>query len=135
MSSSLSIGKHENRAHWRIFLRRSLVRLQLVLKMVEEFGSDVLQDPPQIIEFVAHALDARGTTLAETQPKQRKDTRVHRDTLDRDGLKFVDDEEMEADVRDAEDENAGLGLGPDEMALTALTLLLAVLEGECYFFD
>lgn len=105
---------------------RSLVRLQLVLKMVEEFGADILQEPTQIIAFVAHALDARVDSKPSMEAYQ---TKSPTSGIGLNDLKIVVDEEEEQ-VRDEEDENAGLGLGPDEMILTALTLLLAVLEGK-----
>lgn len=98
--------------------------------MVEEFGADILQEPTQIIAFVAHALDAKDR---KSIPKKVHQSRPPISGIGMNDLKIVVDEEEE-EVRDDEDENAGLGLGPDEMILTALTLLLAVLEGKIPYF-
>jgi hypothetical protein len=98
-----------------------------VLKMVEEMGSEILKEPEQIIAFVAHAMDASETKMGEQE-------------VEREGrgfglgdLKIVSDAEV--DRREDEDEEGIVpGLGPDEMVMTALTLLLAVLEGESHYF-
>ncbi|KAL8281142.1 hypothetical protein RQP46_006500 [Phenoliferia psychrophenolica] len=103
--------------------KRSVLRLQLVLKMVEEMGAELLEDPTQIIAFVAHALDASGPADEDEGPKVPKEPKLS-SGLGLDDLKIVEEGE------EAEDEEEGVvpGLGPDEMAVTALTLLLAVLE-------
>ncbi|KAK4329894.1 hypothetical protein RTBOTA2_005859 [Rhodotorula toruloides] len=117
--------------------RRSVIRLQLVPQMVEQLGSDILSEPGEIIAFVAHALDAE---VGETDVcKLAAPNAGPGPTLDAPaglaGLRLVDKQEEEAkpkiqEVDDAGDTDAGLGtgLGKDEMAMTALTLLLAVLE-------
>lgn len=102
------------------------MRLQLVLKMVDEFGSEILQEPTQIIAFVAHALDVGESvdeglvSIPAPKPSSRGFGMVD--------LKIVEDEEM-IDVG-GDDEPVVSGLGADEMVMTALTLLLAVLESE-----
>ncbi|BGP73193.1 hypothetical protein NBRC10513v2_006597 [Rhodotorula toruloides] len=117
--------------------RRSVTRLQLVLQMVEQLGSDILSEPGDIIAFVAHALDAE---VGETDVSQPTASNARQEsTLDAPaglaGLRLVEEQEGEAkpkirEVDDAGDTDVGLGtgLGKDEMAMTALTLLLAVLE-------
>lgn len=106
--------------------------------MVEQLGSDILSEPGEIIAFVAHALDAEvGDTDTSTPVVSGTDQQptegAHSGLA---GLRLVDEQEEEAKPKirgldDAEDAEAGLGtgLGKDEMAMTALTLLLAVLEG------
>ncbi|BGO94920.1 hypothetical protein NBRC10512_000596 [Rhodotorula toruloides] len=117
--------------------RRSVTRLQLVLQMVEQLGSDILSEPGEIIAFVAHALDAE---VGETDASKPAASNAGQEpTLDAPaglaGLRLVEEQEGEAkpkirETDDAADADAGLGtgLGKDEMAMTALTLLLAVLE-------
>lgn len=103
------------------------MRLQLVLKMVDEFGSEILQEPTQIIAFVAHALDvgdSSGDTAVPPPIAKEPSTRG----FGMADLKIVEDEEMIDNG--GEDEPVIAGLGADEMVMTALTLLLAVLESE-----
>lgn len=118
---------------------RSVTRLQLVLQMVEELGSDILTEPTQIIAFVAHALEADQATpwKAEQQATSGVPARARAESPDigikLSDLKFVDDdaiERAEHEKDDTEEQPVIPGLGHDEMAMTALTLLLAVLEGE-----
>lgn len=112
---------------WVIF--SSVLRLQLVLKMVEEMGAELLEDPTQIIAFVAHALDAsapQADGADEPAPHPAEPQRAG--GLGLDDLKIVDEDDQPAE--DDAEENIVPGLGPDEMAITALTLLLAVLDGE-----
>lgn len=118
---------------------RSVTRLQLVLQMVEELGSDILTEPTQIIAFVAHALEADQATpwQAKQQATSGGPARARAESLDigikLSDLKFVDEDAIERakhEIDDIEEEPVISGLGHDEMAMTALTLLLAVLEGE-----
>ena len=138
--------------------------------MLEELGSDgesaesagngLLQEPEQIIAFVAHALEADSSTPADvdenpTQPplkqKQRREKKEAKFGLASLRIVDSDEEEEEREIEkemkekvqemqeDEEEEPIVPGMGRDEMALTALTLLLAVLEGEsaclCVSFD
>ncbi|GAA6036295.1 hypothetical protein JCM8097_001649 [Rhodosporidiobolus ruineniae] len=136
--------------------KRSLTRLTLILQMLEHLhqpstsspggeqdagggGSDLLTQPTEIIAFVAHALEAADPALSGsaggkgavgTAKKREKREEGKREGLA--GLRIVEeDEAAPEDVKMGdEDEEGGLGtgLGKDEMAMTALTLLLAVLE-------
>ncbi|GEM10871.1 hypothetical protein Rt10032_c12g4888 [Rhodotorula toruloides] len=117
--------------------RRSVTRLQLVLQMVEQLGSDILSEPGEIIAFVAHALDAEVGETDATMPSASNAEKApgHDTRAGFAGLRLVHEPEEEAKpkvraVDDVEDSDSGLGtgLGKDEMAMTALTLLLAVLE-------
>lgn len=106
-----------------MLFRRSVLRLQLVLKMVDDMGAEILQEPTQVIAFVAHAIDASEPPLqaeqVQTSPKSGFGLA---------DLKIVDDDDEEQEEH-VEEDNVVPGLGPDEMIMTALTLLLAVLEG------
>ncbi|GAA5929961.1 hypothetical protein JCM1841_001227 [Sporobolomyces salmonicolor] len=109
--------------------RRSVVRLQLVLKMVEDLGSDIFTDPKEIIAFVAHALDAGSDLKSQPSPSQHSKEGGR-------GIRMEELRIVEEKVEGVEEERAeehleygvAAGLGKDEMVLTALTLLLAVLE-------
>ncbi|KAM0752394.1 hypothetical protein T439DRAFT_379460 [Meredithblackwellia eburnea MCA 4105] len=118
---------------------RLLLRLQLALKMVEEIGpSELVHDPIQVLGFVAHALDAHqeaGQSASRNGHGVGTGSKRKRDQggLGLGDLKIVDEEELdEIEEVIAEDDEGGdseTGLGKDEMTVTALTLLLAVLEG------
>ncbi|GAA5935058.1 hypothetical protein JCM10213_000633 [Rhodosporidiobolus nylandii] len=88
--------------------KRAILRLQLILKMVETLGSSILTSPDEIIAFVAHALSS-----APAEPDANGDRE--------------EDEKVEED-EEAEQLGLGTGLGKDEMVVTGITLLLAVLE-------
>lgn len=128
--------------------RRAVTRLQLVLQMVEHLDAqEILRDrPKEIIGFVAHALDIDGGSTVPA-PAARKEGEGVAAAATGDpiagltGLRLNDPEppsrtgrrpnDAVADEGDQEEAHGlGTGLGRDEMALTALTLLLAVLEGE-----
>ncbi|KAK4052761.1 hypothetical protein OIV83_002048 [Microbotryomycetes sp. JL201] len=106
--------------------KKAVVRLQLVLQMVEMLGSDILTEPEQIISFVAHALDAGHAEVPDKEATEVKTAQP----FGLGSLKIVDDDENVKDLAQADEEEAIIpGIGTDEMATTALTLLLAVLEG------
>lgn len=108
-------------------LARSVVRLQLVLRMVDEFGSELLDQPRQIVAFIAHALPA------DAVQKQEAPIQVAaKPGLGLDDLHIVDPEQNGAENEEDEEDDEALlpGSGVDEITMTALTLLLAVLEGE-----
>lgn len=119
--------------------RRAVTRLQLVLQMVEHLDAqEILKDrPKEIIAFVAHALDVDVDEDTGTADPGEKRTSPSVPLARLAGLKVAEhepDSEARSGIRaaDEEEQDSGLGtgLGKDEMALTALTLLLAVLEGK-----
>ncbi|GAA5886437.1 hypothetical protein JCM6882_001639 [Rhodosporidiobolus microsporus] len=104
-------------------------------------SNSILTEPAQIVAFVAHALEgaAADAMTASSSASSAGATRGKKPAREKEkgglaGLRIVDEEGDEgvrgAEEVDEEDEAAGLGtgLGKDEMAMTALTLLLAVLE-------
>lgn len=105
---------------------RSVLRLQLVLKMVDDMGAEILQEPTQVVAFVAHAIDASEPVSAPSQAEKVPAT--PKSGLGLADLKIVEDDGEEEEEH-VEEDNVVPGLGPDEMIMTALTLLLAVLEG------
>ncbi|KAM0786858.1 hypothetical protein ACM66B_002284 [Microbotryomycetes sp. NB124-2] len=111
--------------------KRAVIRLQLVLQMVDALGSDILTEPEQIIAFVAHALEADRDIADEVVQSETVDSTPASDpTFGLGSLKIVDDEHESRNEASNDDEDAVIpGLGADEIVTTALTLLLAVLEG------
>ncbi|SCZ96883.1 BZ3500_MvSof-1268-A1-R1_Chr4-1g06816 [Microbotryum saponariae] len=109
--------------------KKSLTRLQLVLQMVEEMGSEILKNPEQLVGFVAHALEDD-----EDDGKETKDTGVKTEEVNKEEspsifkLNLIDDDPSKASEEDNGEEPIIPGVGADEMRLTALTLLLALLE-------
>ena len=107
--------------------------------MVEHLDAqEILKDrPKEIIAFVAHALDVDVDEDISTADPGEKPTSPSVPLSGLAGLK-VAEHEPDPEARsgigatDEEEQDSGLGagLGKDEMALTALTLLLAVLEGK-----
>ena len=119
---------------------RSVTRLQLVLKMIQDLGSDILDHSPiHIIGFVAHALnvgqpDNRTAAVPSAPAAQPTPSKASGSGITLADLRIVPDEaENSTSAEDEENANEGdvegLGLGGDEMVVTGLTLLLAVLEG------
>lgn len=113
----------------------------------------MLEQPEQILNFVAHALEADKATqqdeedadeviLEKSSKEKGKEREMRSGGIGLADLRIVDEDELEArereevrqreEMEDENDEDREIpGLGKDEMAMTALTLLLAVLEGEC----
>ncbi|SGZ24900.1 BQ5605_C023g09752 [Microbotryum silenes-dioicae] len=110
-------------------VKKSLTRLQLVTQMVEEMGSEILKKPEQLVGFVAHALEDD-----EDDGKETKDTDVKIEEVNKEEspsifkLNLIDDDPSKASEEDNGEEPIIPGVGADEMRLTALTLLLALLE-------
>ena len=108
-----------------------ILRLQLVLKIIEECGSEIVKEAKQTLVFVDHALESR-----RQEPKKRDkeagSSRSDRNGLALDDLKIVDSDDEEEDLGTQEEaefpELDGSGQG-DELAVTGLTLLLSILEG------
>jgi hypothetical protein len=99
--------------------------MQLVTKMLDKMGASILKEPSQIIAFVDYALGESHSS--GTTKKERRTMEGDGPALRMENLKIVDDDEGAED----EDEEEG-GLGADEeMTMTGLTLLLALLEGAC----
>jgi hypothetical protein len=92
---------------------RVILFLRLVLELQQKLGSSVLTEPEHVLQFVAHAIEPK-------QPEQES-SRIDRGV---DSLRIVDE--------DSDDENDQEVLEEqDEMVVTAVTLLLSILEGKC----
>ncbi|TFK55674.1 hypothetical protein OE88DRAFT_1652095 [Heliocybe sulcata] len=106
---------------------RTLLYLQLINRMQSQMTSStssrILGDPQQALSFVKHALEAAST---EPTRKTKKSSPQRSSGLTLEDLRIVSDDE---DVDTAEvDESLGPSAG-DEMTVTALNLLLSLLEG------
>ncbi|KAG8745544.1 hypothetical protein FRC10_007722 [Ceratobasidium sp. 414] len=89
---------------------RTMLLLRLVLELQQKLGSSVLTEPEHILQFVAHAIE----------PKQAEPTP---NPVDKNlgSLRIVEVDSDDENDPDATQEQ-------DEMALTAVTLLLSILE-------
>ena len=95
-------------------------------------SDNLLSKPEHILSFIKHALQ-NGTTQ-DTAPKQASESRKSRQGLTMDDLRIVPEEKRDDDVDmegDSDDETPSVqGAQPnDEMTITALNLLLSILEG------
>lgn len=112
-----------------------ILRLQLILKIIEDCGSDIVKEAQQTLQFIDLALDDSNEshrTRVQTEkvpPRMRPDKTSSLSLAD---LRIVDD--ASSDDLDEEDDEPEfpelLGIAPSEqLQVTGLTLLLAVLEG------
>ncbi|KAG8763585.1 hypothetical protein FRC11_001154 [Ceratobasidium sp. 423] len=84
-----------------------LLYLRLILEMQQKFGSSALTEPDHILQFIAHVI--------EPKKSQEPEHAAH------DPLRIVE--------QDSDDENqVGEPQAQDEMTVTAVTLLLSILE-------
>lgn len=91
---------------------RKVLTLQFVAHAFEIWGSSILSNPDQILPFIAFA-------IRDNQQETSRPNKSH-------PLEFVEDQEVEEKGEELElDLSAG-----EEIKVTALTLLLATLEGE-----
>ena len=109
------------------------MRLQLILKMVEELGSEILTSPKEIVAFIGNTLDV-GEESNGRKTKKVEREKKREGGLGLEDLRIVDEEEATEEIEEVErefDVTAGLGVGSgkEELVMTAITLLLAVLEG------
>lgn len=112
-----------------------ILRLQLILKIIENCGSDIVKEAQQTLQFIDLALDDNiAGSRSETQTKKAVSKLGPKVTssLSLADLKIVDD--TSSDGLEEEDDQPEfpelLGIAPDEqLQVTGLTLLLAVLEG------
>jgi hypothetical protein len=113
---------------------RTLLFLQLIVQVQTRMSSDdpssnILGRPEHVLTFIKHALQSE-----DTASKQVSVDPNPRQGLTMDDLRMVSEEDPDDDGDkdgDSDDETPGLrGARPDdEMTITALNLLLSVLEG------
>lgn len=95
------------------YIYRTLLFLRLVLELQQKLGSSVLTEPEHILQFVAHAIEPK-------QSERRPDRTTSGSGVE--SLRIVEE--------DSDDENEQATQDEDDMAVTAITLLLSILEGE-----
>ncbi|CCO26531.1 hypothetical protein BN14_00556 [Rhizoctonia solani AG-1 IB] len=86
-----------------------LLYLRLILEMQQKLGSSVLTEPEHILQFIAHVVEPKRPDEGPERTAQDPLRIIEQDSDDEDG---VDEPQAQ-----------------DEMTLTAVTLLLALLEG------
>lgn len=95
-------------------------------------SSNILSKPEHVLTFIKHALQS--DIVQDAAPKQASVDPISRQGLTRDDLRIVSEGDPDEDndtEADSDDETPGLqGARPnDEMIITALNLLLSILEG------
>ena len=115
-------------------IRRTLLYLQLIIQIQAQLtdaspSTNILKKPEHILMFVKHALEDSQMSREPKRPARRP----KRTGLGLDDLRIVPDsgDEDEIGSGDSDDEDEGsLNAAPDEITVTTLNLLLALLEGE-----
>ena len=93
-------------------------------------STNILEKPEHLLVFIKHALeDAQMPRKSQTSAKEPKRT-----GLGLEDLRIAHDDEHEVGSADSDDEDEGSGgIVPDEITVTTLNLLLALLEGKFCF--
>jgi hypothetical protein len=121
---------------------RTLLFLQLIVQVQSRMSRDdtssnnILSKPEHVLTFIKHALQS--DTVQDTVPKQASVDPSSRHGLTRKDLRIVSEDDPDEDndtEADSDDETPGLqGARPnDEMTVTALNLLLSILEGSLFY--
>lgn len=112
--------------------KKIILRLQLILKIIEECGSDIVKQAQQTLKFVDISLEQQPTEI-RTQYSDRTGAHLGDKTaLSLSDLKIVDEQNSSLEDEDEDDPEFPelLGIHPSEqLQVTGLTLLLAILEG------
>jgi hypothetical protein len=98
-------------------------------------SNNILSKPEHVLTFIKHALQSHA--VQDTAPKQGSVDPSSRQGLTRNDLRIVSEDDPDEDndtEADSDDETPGLqGARPnDEMTITALNLLLSILEGSLF---
>lgn len=125
-SSSFSTQKH------------ILLRLQLMLQIIEQCGSEIVHEPPQTLIFIDHALERtekRAVPSTSTTSTVNATCTPTTNGLSLGDLRIADYDDHDDEVYAAEEDVPEFpeleGIAPqDQLVLTGITLLLSVLEGE-----
>jgi len=94
-------------------------------------STNILKKPEHILMFVKHALEDAQISREPKRPSRRP----KRAGLGLDDLRIIPDlgDEDEIGSEDSDDEDEGsVNAAPDEITVTTLNLLLALLEGELF---
>jgi hypothetical protein len=99
-------------------------------------SNNILSKPEHVLTFIKHALQS--DTVQDTVPKQASVDPSSRQGLTMNDLRIVsqDDPDEDNDIdADSDDEAQDLqgAQSNDEMTITALNLLLSVLEGSLFY--
>lgn len=111
-----------------------ILRLQLVLKIIEECGSEIVKEAKQTLVFIDHALESNARS--EVHPPSRNQPRKSKAkaSLALSDLRIVDSSDESSDQEETGEDTSefpelqGIVKG-EELVVTGLTLFLAVLEG------
>lgn len=116
--------------------RRTLLYLQLIMQIQAQLtdaspSTNILKKPEHILMFVKHALED-----AQMPRKPKRPTRgPNRTGLGLEDLRIIPDPSNDDEIGsgDSDDEDEGsVNAAPDEITVTTLNLLLALLEGKMF---
>ena len=121
---------------------RTLLFLQLIVQVQTQMSKDgpsssnILSKPEHVFSFIKHALQ-NDSTLQSPESRTGPKRLDARQGMTMDDLRIVPDEDLDEDLDmdgDSDDETPNQeGVQPDnEMTITALNLLLSVLEGTAF---
>lgn len=103
-----------------------MIILNVILEMIEKLGSSILENVQHVLSFIAHALEPTATSHFEAL----KDRATRSSTPGLEGLRIVDnDDDYGNDAHSPDSLESGDPVAQD-LAFTAVNLLLAVLEGD-----
>lgn len=99
-------------------------------------SNNILSKPEHVLTFIKHALQS--DNVQDAPPKQASVDASSRQGLRMNDLRIVSEDDVDEDYdseADSDDETPGLqGARPnDEMTITALNLLLSILEGSLFY--
>jgi hypothetical protein len=116
----------------------TLLYLQLIVQIQTKMAdisssSNIFKKPEHILSFVKHSLESGPSTDAKNVAREAP---VRRQGLGLEDLRIVSDGEDTLDDEDSDDESPNpedVVPNDEEMAVTTINLLLALLEGEASF--
>jgi hypothetical protein len=125
-----------------MYSSRTLLFLQLIVQVQTQMSKDgpsssnILSKPEHVFSFIKHALHS-DSTLQSPDPKTGPERPSARQGMTMNDLRVVPQEEQDDDLDmdgDSDDEtpNQEVAQPNNEMTITALNLLLSVLEGTTF---
>ncbi|KZT60762.1 hypothetical protein CALCODRAFT_492023 [Calocera cornea HHB12733] len=103
----------------------AMLYLQYVVAMADTMGHSILEKPEHVLSFILHAMDSTVKRIPDAKGPLQKTSKSPWQVVEGDS----DDEDTNGEEEEEEEEEHEDEEGHDTLASTAVTLLLAVLEG------